>query len=1338
MSVLIFKTLKSFRLLKLSEFLPIIFAIIKIFTVHAQDQHLPSRFLTVKDGLPQGFVSGIVQDKAGFVWISTRNGLARYDGKKFKVFYHNSNDTTSIAGNIIRNIFLDSRNRLWIKYESAGLDLFYPETEKIQHVSNQPGLEVLKEARTEIGGIYEDIKQGLLLNTVNHGFIQVTINSRVALQYPLIKIIPPLDTIFGVTQNKAQHLFVLTNKSLYHLNEKLELVIKIPFIVPPSIIRTNENRYGMFFHSDSVLLISGSNAVVKYGIKNNQFTMVSISPAIKTLWGLQKYSLLFPDNEKGIFTFAGSSTSYTFKTHSAVNIASLLDRTNVLWLGASGDGIQLVHLRHNSFQYHKYTPPLPAFLLNKYFGTGINTIPEALASTNTYTLRWTYDKTGMLWMSNKDRDDREGMQVYAYKNNVFSRPDWHYANGEKIRNDAVSGIATDSKNTLWVLTNGYRISKLDPLTGVIQSFSPLLPQPVTGGEESLLIDKRDNFWIASDSGLFLYREGWKSYIQYSLSSKNIANLESNRFLNIAEDRHDENKLWMGSIGNGLVCFDKKEKKFTVYNKSDGLPDNTIYSVMADGNGYLWCSTNQGIFRFDPPTKKARKYAAEDGSPDFEFNRFHYLRLPNGQFVFGGSYDYVVFDPLSMKDDTSYPDVAITSWKINNRPAEYRDAGSPLSQAINSLDEVHLTYQQNFLTFEFAALQYDQPEIFQYRYKLSGIDKDWVYAGNNNSLNYTALPPGQYTLSINAANAAGLWSNKMKKLLIIIDPPWWKTWWAYLFYFLLTVAVICLVLQNRLKQLHLRNQVILRQKEAMQMKQLDELKSHFFSNITHELRTPLTLIISPVEKHLRENGENYSSKVLKGVRQNARHLLKLINQLLDLSKLEAGNMQLSLQRGELVLFIEQLVDAFKPHAEAKQIGLSFMQAEVNGEYIFDSDKLEKTINNLLSNALKFTPEGGSIFLELSVKDKSNPFHLVEITIKDTGIGISARNLPHIFSRFFQADNSSTRKYEGTGIGLSLVHELVKLMDGNIEVESEEGRGTRFLLTLPVQPALATSGVSRLMQAVATPEQFVQAAQYPPAPAGSPTAAVPFILITDDNNELRGFITECLQPHYRIIAASNGREGLQMAQNEMPDVIISDVMMPEMDGYEFCQKIKESKTTNHIAFIMLTAKTALESKMSGLRLGADDYINKPFHVEELLMRLSNLLKRQEKLREFYRGQLQPGMPVPVINEMQDAFLKDIYQAIEKHLDNEALSVETLAAEVAVSRRTLDRKLSALAGMSANEMIRSYRLKKAEEFLQKGYNVTETTNLTGFSSPSWFTRCFKEMYGKTPLAYMQNRRQ
>lgn len=536
-------------------------------------------------------------------------------------------------------------------------------------------------------------------------------------------------------------------------------------------------------------------------------------------------------------------------------------------------------------------------------------------------------------------------------------------------------------------------------------------------------------------------------------------------------------------------------------------------------------------------------------------------------------------------------------------------------------------------------------------------------------------------------------------------------------------------------------------ETEQLRKLDEIKTHFFSNITHEFRTPLSLILPSTEQMLQEVDEPRHRHRLMLIKRNARQLLGLINQLLDISKLESGNMPLAEFRGDVEVFVSQLLDAFHSAAESKGIRLLYNSQGAAGEWLFDADKWNKIINNLLSNALKFTSSGGEIQVELNIYNshesepaapalKGNCKAL--ITIQDTGIGIPAQKLPHIFDRFYQVDNSHTRAFGGTGIGLSLVKELVELLNGQIKVKSEPGAGTTFTLELPIRKAENCSDVPKAETiTIIAPfpdsnELEVDSSEKNHPPMLSPEA--PLLLLIDDNADLREFIAGELSGTYRVLTAVNGEEGWKLAQQELPEVIISDVMMPVLDGYALTERLKTNPLTNHIAIMLLTAKAAQESKIAGLEQGADDYLTKPFHLQELKLRLRNLLDHQQKSRQHYQQQLttpQQGLPTEIV---ENKFLQMLYQAIEEQLDNSGFDVDSLAEAAAMSRRTLYRKLGTLTGLTPNEVIRNYRLLRATQLLQTGHSVSQIAYQVGFESPSYFGQCFKEKYQITPSEYLQ----
>lgn len=534
-------------------------------------------------------------------------------------------------------------------------------------------------------------------------------------------------------------------------------------------------------------------------------------------------------------------------------------------------------------------------------------------------------------------------------------------------------------------------------------------------------------------------------------------------------------------------------------------------------------------------------------------------------------------------------------------------------------------------------------------------------------------------------------------------------------------------------------------ETEQLRKVDEIKTHFFSNITHEFRTPLSLILPPAEQLLQEVDEPRHRRRLMLIKRNAKQLLSLINQLLDISKLESGSMQTAEFRGDVVQFIAQTVDTFRPAAEEKGIILHYTSPETTGEWLFDFDKWSKIVNNLLSNALKFTSPGGEIKVELNINNlppkSASPIegnYTAILTVRDTGIGIPAEKLAHIFDRFYQVDNSHTRAFGGTGIGLSLVKELVELLNGRIRVDSKQGEGTLFTVELPVEKARINSDVPKI--------------QFPPSNAAIPdlqetpvslsetdhkpklSSDAPLLLLIDDNDDLREFIAGELSDMYRILTAANGEEGWLLVQQELPEIVITDVMMPELDGYALTERIKTNPLTSHIAIMLLTAKAAQQSKVTGLTQGADDYLVKPFHVQELKLRLRNMLDHQQKLRLHYQQQLTVPHPRPPADRVEDKYLQSIYQAIEKQLDNSGFDVDALATAVATSRRTLYRKLAALTGLTPNDVIRSYRLMRGMQLLTSGHTVSETAYMVGFESPSYFGHCFKEKYQTTPSEYQQ----
>jgi signal transduction histidine kinase/DNA-binding response OmpR family regulator len=639
--------------------------------------------------------------------------------------------------------------------------------------------------------------------------------------------------------------------------------------------------------------------------------------------------------------------------------------------------------------------------------------------------------------------------------------------------------------------------------------------------------------------------------------------------------------------------------------------------------------------------------------------------------------------------------------------------------------MELDYDQHALRFEIAAMQYNDPAANQYRYRLDNYNKDWIENGDQRIVRFDNLPSGNYVLKLNASNTDGVWSAHVKSIPITINPPPWLSWWAYCSYAISFALVFYFLWRRYRRQLIKQQEEEFNRREARRLLEMDEMKTRFFSNITHEFRTPLTLILSPLEKHIRDS--NFPPKALELLKSNYRHgshLLKLVNQLLDIAKLESGNMQMHRATGQLAEFVKNCVDEFEGIALEKEIAVEFSNIKVTGHYLFDQGHWKKIIYNLLSNAIKFTPNNGEVSIRLYEERGPKEGLIGVLEVQDTGVGIDEVLLPKLFDRFYQVDDSITREQEGTGIGLSLVKELTTLMKGEVFVESEVGQGSKFTIKIPI---------ARFAEAA--PINVEQQETVVPVNQTSQNGETPLVLVVEDNEELRTFIVESLSEKWTVMSAGNGDMGWKLIEKELPDIVISDVMMPGMSGIALCDMTKKDSRTAHINFIMLTAKTAQESKEQGLEAGADDYLTKPFHLYELELRIQNLIQQQKNLRDHLKSELLPASPMAKLPSINDEFLIKLYAYLEAHIHDSSLNVDVLSEEMAMSRSTLNRKLKALLNISTNEFVKQYRLQQAVELIRTGQNIAEVAFNVGFENPSYFSQCFKEVYQQSPSEYQKS---
>ena len=1314
------------------------------------DQPIRNYFdhLSVKDGLSTNSVNCILQDREGFMWFGTNDGLNKYDGYTFTVLKPNPTDKAhGFQNNQILGLCEDHKNRLWV----ATLSGLHEVDKSTGRVTPHPIRATHADRWNYQHSVYEDSQRVIWISTLD-GLVRY---EPALHRFTLFPAPTPEAHIKTVFEDPQHRFWVATYQGLYLFDRSTGRFTGLP--VPVAAGAAQPAIMGFYLDSQQVLWFP--TATAGYGLFKLDLH--------RRPWHVESYK---PHGQINPFAFLNSIHS---------------DATGFLWL-ATTTGLQRIDPARNQVVTYRPDPTAPK-------GISSNTVQAVY-----------HDRAGTLWVGTDNGIDRQAVNTKPFMTYQI-RPNIGTAN--LLENKVVSFLP-DNKGHFWIST-GYNVYRpelgsnslrLIPPTrlGSIGQFKNYVKALLPDGSKGVwlgtwtglyYVDYATNrysfypsdvpaeyisraptgdIWIGGEvtpvsgiacfnprthrytyykyrpndptglpdkyvHGLLVSQTGEDVWIPFLKRGIGRLNLRSGRFShytagpktqlsnNDIRTIHEDSAgvIWVGTDQGGINRFDSQKGCFSAITTRNGLISNNIAAITHDNAGHLWISTDKGLCRFDPRTNMIRNYQTTDGLPSNDFMRNAVFRQKDRLF-FGSLNGVVYFNPDSIRDDTRPFPVYITDLKVMDKPR-------PLTASVLTLN-----HDENFLSFGFAALAYVQPEQNQYAYQLVGIDKNWVQNGNRHTANYTNLSPGSYTFRVKAANSDGIWNEKGTSVRLLIRPPWWATWWAYGLYALLAGGAIWGYIRFYTYRIRQQQEIELSRREAEQFKAVDELKTRFFSNITHEFRTPLSLIMSPVEKLLQENRfDPPTHQTLALVQRNANQLLRLINQLLDLSKLEANHMAVSLMQGEITEFVDYQIEPFRQMADQKEITLTYTATGSAREYLFDADKWEKILTNLFSNALKFTDSGGQIAVTLHLHQAT-----ATIRIADSGIGISPENLPHIFDRFYQADTSHTRSYEGTGIGLALVKELIDLIGGTISVASQPGMGSTFILILPVVPASATANVPRVIlpnrQSVT-----VSPLHTTDLPDTQPIddQQIPLILIVEDNAELRTFLAGELAITYRILQAADGEEGWHLTQTELPDMVISDVMMPRMDGYELTHLIKNHPDTDHITVIILSAKAAYTSRIEGLQEGADEYVSKPFHLDELHLRVRNQMARQQKLRDHYRQQFAQPNTLSPIHSVEDMFLRRVYELLETNLSDPLLTVDWLADELAMSRKTLYRKIHSLLQLNPHELIRQYRLRKAADLLRAGHSASQTAYLTGFKTPSYFTMVFKEFYQKTPTEFVAN---
>ncbi len=842
-------------------------------------------------------------------------------------------------------------------------------------------------------------------------------------------------------------------------------------------------------------------------------------------------------------------------------------------------------------------------------------------------------------------------------------------------------------------------------------------------------------WLATENGVYLMDQEQGIVRRFS---NNSGDLPFDHIKHINEDK--DGVFWLATEGGGIIRWEpsldkNKPSTFQQFTISDGLPDNYTYAVYPDEFGNLWVPSNKGLMQINKSTFLIRTFLTEDGLPHNEFNTSSHYRAKDGTFYFGGLGGLISFRPSSFSESVkNQAPLAFTSFHV------WEDGQENMTDRTNLLhtsDQILIKPTDKLFEIKFVLLDFEKPENHSYAYQIEGYDDRWQYT-KENYLRITNLPYGNYRLNIKGRNNNTGWSEQQLHVDLKVLKPFYLQWW---FITLIAFAIVVLAwayMRQRERRLHLeqerlekevQNRTRTIQQQAEELKTLDKAKTRFFSNITHEFRTPLTLVIGPLEQLVHDtNLAPLARRKLWGISKNAKHLLSLINQMLDISKIESGRMKIEVNRGDITAYTQNLIEQFQAMAEKKDQRLAFIAKKQSWKTQFDRDKWDKIIYNLLSNAIKFTEEGGSVQVVLE-KAQWKGEDGIRLEVKDSGKGIEEKHLDQIFNRFYQVDDSSTRMQEGTGIGLALVKELVELQGGGIKVKSKPGKGTGFEILLPVLQSDRIKPLEgeKVSGPLSITEEGREVPSRPAPPSGNGHKKLE-LLVIEDNDEMRGYIRQCIGPErYHVSEARNGEEGVKKALELIPDLIISDVMMPLKDGYEVVRALRESAATSHIPVILLTARASLESRLRGWRQGADAYLTKPFSPRELAMRIRRLIEIRQLLQQRYQnGELSDNASHP----QEDEFITNIRSYVLENLEEINLNGDVVGKHLGMSRMHLHRKLKALTGQSVTELIRSVRLNRATELLREGkLNISEITYKTGFSSISQFSKTFKKVYGKAP---------
>lgn len=1340
--------------------------------------------LNVDHGLSNNQIKSVMKDRQGFLWISTVSGLNRYDGHNIRVFTHQPGDPTSLVNSDVNKVFEGPEGKMWI-HTWSGINVYDPLTESFDR-NVDPILVRFSIPPGQINDIRKD-------SDGNFWFIHAT---KGLFRYsPEAGRTVRLDHQGGRQTSLSSHHVASWAEDpdgtiwVLHTNGILDRIdpVSLEVVKRDHTLNRRFRSEALDYHlmadrdGDLWLYIANRDAgLFHLNVSRNEWLHIddtSVGPRLNTsiVRGIVQDDdglLWIATDHGGINLLDKKDFSVRYILHNAEDKKSLShnsinalckDQDGIIWAGTFKNGVSYYHKNINRFRLYQHQVSQAGSLpfndvnaivedarQNLWIGTNGGGLINYDRNRQTYKqyLHEPENKnsltTNVIVSLMLDRNNILWIGTYfggllSFDGHTFVRYMHDPDDPQSISDNSIWEIFEDRRGDIWIGTLTQGVSRLDRSDNKFYHYNVDSPDPIHAKYiPEFMEDREGNLWIGTGYGIDLLDKKTGKFIHYLNHPENVHSLSNNMVLDIFED--SRGLIWIATHG-GLNLFDKSTKRFFAFTTAHGLPHNAVVTILEDRNTNLWVSTLHGIsnvkIRYEPGAKDSlsvqfKNYDEKDGLQGVQFNENAACLTSEGELIFGGGNGFNLFKPEDIGINRTLPKVILTDLQIFNRSVgigEEVNGKVILSRSISRTDTLVLDHSDDVFSIEFASLSQFHPEKIRYQYMLEGFDRDWTTTeASQRRITYTNLDPGDYRFKVKAANNDGIWNETPTELTIKVLPPFWRSATAFVFYALATLGALLLARWLILHNERVNFQIQQEREQAHRLHELDMIKIKFFTNVSHEFRTPLSLILTPLEKILRNTPEGEQKKQFQLIQRNARRLLNMVNQLLDFRKLEVQEVKLNTSEGDIVAFIREVFYSFSDLSEKNNIRFSFRTSVRQIETLFDQDKLEKILFNLLSNAFKFTPENGSVSVDLNVKQVEGLKHL-EINVRDTGIGIPRDKQDQIFERFFQSDLPKSMVNQGSGIGLSITREFVRIHGGSIHVDSEPGKGSCFTVLLPL-PDISKE-LSGVLQEAVLPDPADEAQLVVPGRHKKPV-----LLIVEDNEDFRFYLKDNLKLQYAIVEARNGREGLERAISVLPDLVVSDVMMPEMNGIDLCKQLKADRRTSHIPFVMLTARSAEEQKIEGYSSGASDYVTKPFNFEILQSRIRNLIKQRELLHQSLNNRIDVKAADVQITSLDEKLIEKAIKIVEENIGEPDFSVEKFSRELGMSRVHLYKKLLSLTGKTPIEFIRHIRLQRAAQLLEKSQlSVSEIAYQVGFNNPKYFSKYFKDQFKILPSAYSRS---